>query len=204
MISALLNQSADERLRMKQRPNRCPAVLMIVANIKQFRVVFYTKLAARLSSAGIELRVAYSDSDAKEALKADSVDLPVPPGLKVPRWYFLGGRLLWQGLPLAELGRADLIVTEQSNGYLLNYPLLLASRLGLTRVAFWGHGYNHQAAPGALGERFRRMFIGLSHWWFSYTQRTADYLCRNGVSADRITVINNAIDTTAFASQVAA
>jgi glycosyltransferase involved in cell wall biosynthesis len=181
-----------------------PTVLVVVANVKQFRVVFYTQLAARLASAGIELRVAYSDSHVAEALKGDSVELPAPLGVKVPRWYFMAGRLLLQRVRLAELRRADLIITEQSNGYLLNYPLLLAARLGLMRVAFWGHGYNHQGAPDAIGERLRRRFIVLSDWWFSYTQHTADYLRRNGVAPERITVINNATDTTAFAAEVAA
>jgi glycosyltransferase involved in cell wall biosynthesis len=179
-------------------------VLAILANIKQYRAVLYTQLAARLASYGIDLRVAYSDSHDTEALKADSIDLPAPLGLKVPRWYLLGGRLLLQRVPLEELLRADLIIVVQSNGYLLNYPLLLASRLGLKRVAYWGHGYNHQANPTALAERFRRLFVRQSDWWFSYTQRTADYLLDNGVAAERITVINNAIDTTAFAAQVAA
>jgi glycosyltransferase involved in cell wall biosynthesis len=189
---------------MTQRASSRPTVVIIVANIKQFRVVFYEQLATRLSAAGIRLLVAYSDSHDTEALKGDSVDLKFPLGLKVPGHYFIAGRLLWQRVPLAEMRRAELIITEQSNGYLLNYPLLLASRLGLKRVAYWGHGYNHQAPPGALGERFRRRFIGLADWWFSYTQRTADYLRSNGFSADRITVINNATDTTAFAAQVAA
>jgi len=189
---------------MRHRANGRPTVLAIVANIKQYRAVLYTQLAVRLASAGIDLRVAYSDSHDAEALKADSIDLPAPLGLKVPRWYMLGGRLLLQRIPLQELRRADLIIVVQSNGYLLNYPLLLASRLGLKRVAYWGHGYNHQANPAALAERFRRIFLRQSDWWFSYTQRTADYLLGHGVAAERITVINNAIDTTAFAAQVAA
>jgi glycosyltransferase involved in cell wall biosynthesis len=180
-----------------------PLVLAIVANIKQYRVMFYSQLAARLAASGIELRVAYSRPHGSEALKGDSTDLPAPLGLKVPRAYLLGGRLLLQAVPLRELARADLVIMVQSNGYLLDYPLLLASRLGLKRAAYWGHGYNHQAHAGALGERFRRRLIGLSDWWFAYTQRTADYLTRQGVRPERITIINNAIDTTGFAAQVA-
>jgi glycosyltransferase involved in cell wall biosynthesis len=180
-----------------------PLVLAVVANVKQYRAVLYQRLAARLAAAGIDLRVAYSESHRTEALKGDSVDLPPPLGLKVPRRYLLSGRLLAQRVPIAAMRRADLIIIVQSNGYLLNYPLLLASRLGLKRVAYWGHGYNHQVAPGDIREGFRRIFLNLSDWWFSYTQRTADYLMSNGVSPERITVMNNAVDTTAFAAQVA-
>jgi L-malate glycosyltransferase len=189
---------------MKRRTADRPSVLVIVANVKQYRVAFYTQLAQRLSVAGIDLRVAYSEPYAREALKADSAELPAPLGLKVQRCYLMAGRLLLQRVPLAQLRRADLIIMVQSNGYLLDYPLLLASRLGWKRVAYWGHGYNHQARAADIGERFRRRFIGLSDWWFAYTQRTAEYLVSNGVSSERITVINNAIDTTGFAAQVGA
>jgi L-malate glycosyltransferase len=185
-------------------PDERPVVLAIVANVKQYRIAFYQQLAARLDAAGIELRVAYSEPYGEEALKADSTDLAGPLGLKVRRWYFLGGRVLLQRVPLAELQRADLVIIVQSNGYLLDYPLLLASRMGLKRVAFWGHGYNHQARSGAYTERFRRRFVGLSDWWFAYTERTADYLVNQGVPRERITVINNAIDTSGFAAQTAA
>lgn len=189
---------------MKRRTAERPLVLAIVANVKQYRIAFYTQLAQRLSRSGIDLRVAYSEPHGEEALKADSAELPAALGMKVKRWYLLGGRVLVQRVPLAQLRRADLIIMVQSNGYLLDYPLLLASRLGLKQVAYWGHGYNHQAHTGQMGERFRRRLIGLTDWWFAYTQRTADYLTRNGVSSDRITVINNAVDTTGFATQVAA
>jgi L-malate glycosyltransferase len=189
---------------MRRRRGDSPSVLVIVANIKQYRIAFYTRLAARLSASGVDLRVAYSEPEGVEALKGDSVELPAPLGLKVKRWYLIGGRVLVQRVPLAQLRRADLIIMVQSNGYLLDYPLLLAARLGLKRVAYWGHGYNHQAPATSIGERFRRRFIGLSDWWFAYTQRTADYLVANAVSSERITVINNAIDTAGFAAQVAA
>jgi glycosyltransferase involved in cell wall biosynthesis len=179
-------------------------VLAVVANIKQFRVPFYQRLAERLSARGIGLRVAYSEPYTTEALKSDSVDLPEPLGLKVARSYMLGGRILLQRVPLSELRHADLVVAVQANGYLLNYPLLLASRLRLKRVALWGHGSNHQGRPGDLRERFRRSLLRLPDWWFAYTERTADHLVGAGMRREHITVINNAVDTTAFASEIAA
>jgi glycosyltransferase involved in cell wall biosynthesis len=106
-------------------------------------------------------------------------------------------------VPLRELRRADLVIAVQANGYLLNYPLLLAARLGIKRVALWGHGYNHQGRGNAVREQFRRVLLRLPDWWFAYTDRTADYLAQAGMPRERITVINNAIDTSGFASEVA-
>ena len=184
----------------KSPPKR---VLAIVANVKQFRLPFYTNLGAQLERRGILLKVAYSAPDPVEGTKGDSIDLPDSIGVKCPRLYMLRGRLLLQAVPLRELARADLVIIVQANGYLLNYLLLLASILRLKRVAFWGHGYNHQAREEQLQERFRRLTVNLADWWFAYTERTAAYLCSVGVPADRISVINNAVDTSAFAAQVA-
>ena len=178
-------------------------VLAIVANVKQFRLPFYISLAELLSTRGISLRVAYSDPHPIEALKRDSVDLPTPLGLKVAHSYMMGGRILAQRVPLRELRAADLVIAVQANGYLLNYPLLLAARLGIKRVALWGHGYNHQGRRDDIAEQLRRTLVRLPSWWFAYTERTAEYLTLAGMPAARITVINNAIDTSSFASEVA-
>ena len=177
-------------------------VLAVVANIKQFRVLFYQELAAQLATQGITLRVAYSEPDRTEALKADSAQLSPPLGLKVPCSYLFGGRLLLQWVPMRELARADLIIVVQSNGYLLDYPLLLASRLGLKRVALWGHGYNHQADVADWRETFRRVILRQSDWWFAYTEQTARYLEAAGVPRRTITVINNAVEGAGTARSV--
>jgi glycosyltransferase involved in cell wall biosynthesis len=187
-------------MREARAPKR---VLAIVANVKQFRIPFYALLAAELERHGIVLRVAYSAPDPGEALKGDSVDLPAPVGLKCSRLYMLRGRLLLQAVPPRELARADLVIIVQANGYLLNYPLLAACQLRLKRVAFWGHGYNHQGSSASLRERFRRLLVNIPDWWFAYTGRTASYLRDAGVANAKISVINNAVDTRTFAAEVA-
>ncbi|MEJ0037598.1 MAG: glycosyltransferase family 4 protein [Gammaproteobacteria bacterium] len=178
-------------------------VLAVVANVKQFRRAFYPHLAEALARHDVILRVAYSDPHHLEASKNDSTDLAPPIGIKCRRLYFLGGRVLAQWLPLSEIVEADLVIIVQSNGYLANYPLLVANRLGLKKVAFWGHGYNHQATSKGMRESFRRFLLRFCHWWFAYTDRTAKHLVAAGMPADRITVVNNAVDTRAFAGQVA-
>jgi glycosyltransferase involved in cell wall biosynthesis len=188
-------------MREVREPRR---VLAIVANVKQFRLPFYAQLSAQLERHGIVLRVAYSSPDRTEGLKADSVNLPEPVGVKCRRLYMLHGRILLQAVPLRELASADLVIIVQANGYLLNYPLLAACRLGLKRVAFWGHGYNHQGRRDSLRERFRRLLLDLPDWWFAYTEGTAGYLRSAGVSSAKTSVINNAVDTRAFAAEVAA
>jgi glycosyltransferase involved in cell wall biosynthesis len=94
---------------------------------------------------------------------------------------------------------ADLVVVEQASRLLLNYPLLLRGRFSGQRVAIWGHGRNlNPASVSLLGERLKKRLVVSADWWFAYTQATAELFEQNGASTDRITVLQNAIDTRAL------
>lgn len=194
-----MTATANEMLPFGERK----LVVMVVANVKQFRVVFYEKLAERLLRSNIELRVVYSDPSPTEASKRDSAELSSPLGIKVARAYFLSDRLLLQALPLSLLWRADLVVVVQANGYLMNYLLQLARLFGWRRLAFWGHGYNHQGVVTSSSERLKRWLASKVDWWFTYTHNTGRYLAELGFPKNQITVVENAIDTSAFAHAVA-
>ena len=155
----------------------CYRVTVIVANVKQYRKLFYSQLRDVLGPYRIQLTVLYSDPDPVEHKKADSIDLSPPLGKKIARFFIWNNRVLLQMLALKDVAKSDLIIIVQSTGYLVNYPLLLLSALGLKRIAFWGHGYNRQGRSGALSERIKRRLANASDWWFAYTQETARYLC---------------------------
>jgi glycosyltransferase involved in cell wall biosynthesis len=176
---------------------------MLVANVKQFRATFYPQLEAALAPLGIRLQVIYSDPSDSERTKGDSIDLAAPLGIRVPRHYMLNERLLIQLPSLRDLAGSDLLIIVQATGYLLNYPLLLLSALRIKRVAFWGHGYNRQGRPASLSERIKRWLATNSAWWFAYTAPTARYLSSLGFPPDRITTIENAIDTRQFQQTLA-
>jgi L-malate glycosyltransferase len=170
----------------------------LVANVKQYRAVFYSKLAAALEPLHIELTVVYSKPDSVEATKGDSIDLPRPLGRRIPRVSFANHRALLQFPHPQDILAADLIIVIQAAGYLLNYPLLALSALGLKRVAFWGHGRNLQGNPASISERIKRRLANSTDWWFAYTHETKRYLESIGVASGKITPIENAIDTRAF------
>ena len=78
-------------------------------------------------------------------------------------------------------------------------------KFGGPRLAYFGHGKNFQAArPDSAAERFKRLWIKQVDWWFAYTQRSAAIVAGAGFPRDRITVVNNAIDTSGIAAEVAA
>ncbi len=170
-------------------------VLIIQALMKRFRVPFFSQLHAALGRDGIDLRVAYSAPNRTHALRQDNVDLSTDIGYKVPaRW--LGQRLIYQPLR-REIIRADLIIVGPENKYLNNLWLLPYSVLGLKTVAFWGLGPNmHPDHRSAISEWVKERQVTSVDWWFAYTESVAAKLRRHGVSADRITIVQNATDTT--------
>lgn len=184
-------------------PNKILLVI-IVANIKKFRVSFYNKLANELLHENIELKVLYSDVSFIESSKNDSCDLSSSFAIKIPRIYLFSDRILFQKVPLNLLWRADFIITVQSNGYFINYVLYILRLLRLKNIAFWGHGYNHQGNPKSLKELFKKYFATKVDWWFTYTNSTGKYLHTLGFPQDRITVLENAVDTTVFKKEVLA
>ncbi|TXH72934.1 glycosyltransferase family 4 protein [Thiobacillus sp.] len=177
-------------------------VCIIQPVMKQYRIPFFTTLAALLASEGIELQVVYGTPWAQENRRNDHAELPPPLGLRVES-RMLGGRLLW--IPIARPWMAaDLVVVEHANKNLLNFLLTALSLMGLKKVAYWGHGRDRQVDPNSGGERLKRRSLHWTNWWFAYTTDAACYVAEQGFDPARITVVQNAIDTAELRAQLAA
>lgn len=181
------------------RPKLRRRVVVVQRRMTQYRVPLFNRMRQLLDQAGVELVVVYGDPLPSEALKADSGELPW--GVHVGCYYAFNGKLCWQNvMPIAS--SADMVVVTQENRLLFNYvkPILKRNR----KWAFWGHGRNFQAArPGSLSERFKRWLSRQVDWWFAYTEVSRSVVREAGFPDERITVLNNAIDTTALREQLA-
>lgn len=176
-------------------------VVILEAQLKKYRREFLGELAARLGRDDIALKVAYSAPNRIERTKSGNVDLPPELGVEVPGLWLLGERVFLQ-LAWPAIRDADLVVIEQGNKLAFNYLVLALSWLGRMRVAYWGHGFNHQArAPGA-SEWLKRKLLTRVDWWFAYTERVGRYLADHGVDPGIITVVQNTIDTRELAEAV--
>ncbi|MEP6863407.1 MAG: glycosyltransferase family 4 protein [Deltaproteobacteria bacterium] len=175
-------------------------VLIIETQLKQYRRQFLVDLAVALRARDIDLVVAYSEPSPAERARGDTIDLPGL-GVKVPA-FTLGERVVVQRA-WALARDAALVIFGQANGLLLNYALLARSQLGLQRVAYWGHGYNHQADPRGYSELFKRRMLGVADWWFAYTPSVTRYLVEHGVSNSTITTVFNTIDVDELAAAIA-
>lgn len=179
---------------MRQTEKR-PRVAIVYKSLPQYRRRFYELLKMQLELYGIDFELIYGQPGSSEASKLDSIHLPWAKKIenKIIR---LGPReLYWQPcLPL--LQGVDLVIVEQASKLMLNYVLMLQSLWGTRRLAFWGHGRNFQDHNASwLGEKVKAWMSRHVHWWFSYNELSAEVVKELGFPAERITSVQNAIDT---------
>lgn len=171
-------------------------VLVVQRRLTHYRVPFFEILRADLSAAGLELRLACGDPTPEEATKRDSGELPW--AIRLPTRYALGGKLCWQ--PFTHLAReAAVTVITAENKLICN----LVEQFGASerRVVLWGHGRNLQGDPDSLRERIKAALALRADWWLGYTNLSRDMVRDLGFPADRITVLDNAVDTTELREQ---
>ncbi len=67
----------------------------------------------------------------------------------------------------------------------------------------WGHGRTYTKRAGRLQERVKQWLTLRSRWFFAYTQGGAQAVIRLGFPAERVTVVQNTIDSTSLRELVA-
>lgn len=170
-----------------------PRVLIILVHMKQYRIPLLTRLFEILQQDGIELRVVYSAPQGLHAMVQDDGDLPPEIGRKVNGHWF-AGRVIYQPL-WREIADADVVITGHENKYLMNSWLFVLSALQIKTVALWGLGPCLAEDQSKISHWLREKALTAVDWYFSYTTGIVPYLRQHGVPADRITALQNAVDT---------
>jgi L-malate glycosyltransferase len=163
--------------------------------LPRYRLPFFNLLRDVLAAQRIELRLYYGQPAGAVAKRSDAAGLPW--ACQIVNSHL--GPLVWQPV-WRQARRADLVIVDQANRLALNYLLLAARPVGGPRVAFFGHGANRLGNPASLRERWRRIVARTPDWWFPYTDGAADRVLSAGYPADRITVVQNAVDTSGLAA----
>ena len=177
-------------------------VTILQDRLTHYRVAFFEYSRNVLSARGVELHLVHGQASPSEVLKKDEGTVDWADRV-VNRFCRVGGKdLLCQPFPKS-LRDSDLIVITQENRILSNYPFLFRRKYFNSRIAYWGHGRNHQStATQGLRERWKRTLLCSADWWFAYTKCTVDYLIAQGFPENRITCLNNAIDTSRFRQEL--
>jgi glycosyltransferase involved in cell wall biosynthesis len=176
-------------------------VVCVQERLLRYRVPFFDLLRATLAEDGVALDVRYGTASETVALRGDSADLPW--GTYVSNRHVALGPVheaVWQPV-IAATRQADLVIVDQASRLLANYVLLVRQRFGGPPVALWGHGANLQPDGSLLsriGEVAKRGYSRIPHWWFAYTEGTARRVAGLGFPQQRITVVQNAVDTSAL------
>jgi glycosyltransferase involved in cell wall biosynthesis len=171
------------------------SVVFAMEWVPQYRVPFYTGLRQELAGSGIEVRLVHGDPPASRRRRRDHQTLEwaeVEPN----RFWTVAGLEVTHQPVWRRLRGADLVVLQQETGLVLNYPALARARLGGPPVALWGHGHNfNPVAASARAEWVKARVTRLADWFFAYTERSAEVFRSIGAAPERITVVQNAIDT---------
>ena len=175
-------------------------MLVVQRRLTHYRVPFFDELRRRMDAAGLELQLACGEPSPAERAKADEgrLDWAQP----LPTRYLFGDKLCWQ--PFAHLARdADAVVLTAENKLVCNLQQQYLGDGG-RRVLLWGHGANLQGDPKSWRERVKRVVARKADWWLGYTEASRGLIEVSGFPAERITILNNAVDTRRFAAEVEA
>lgn len=173
---------------------------IVEEKLVHYRVPLFQQMHARLRDSGIEMTVYAQPQGVNGSFPwfrpIRNITWPDPPG----------DRYLAYQPCLKDILGSDLIVVGQENKFLLNYLLLLMRplprALGGSRLAFWGHGRNFQSEDTqTLRERVKRAYSNHCDWWFAYNDLSQSVLVANGYPAERITSVQNTIDTVELQAQ---
>lgn len=168
-------------------------VVIIQRRLCDYRKPLFQQLKVLLMRDDVELRLLYGDATKGEQSKLDGADIVW--GEKLATRYLWGNRICWQPFS-KKVQRADLVIVTQENKLVCNLWPLFAWRN--YKLAFWGHGKNMQALPsmnGKLKERMKFLTTNYVDWWFVYTGISQHLVNGLGFSKDKITNLENAVDT---------
>lgn len=164
-----------------------------------YREPFNKKLREILADKNVDYKVVYCDPQGNDKKRQDTVDYDW--GIKTKLTRFYKGVKYQHALSIAK--SFDLVIVQQENKMAIVYPLVIMARLGLLKVAYFGHGRNFQARnPDSFGERWKRFWASKADWWFAYTDETRRHVESLGFPPERITVFNNSVDISELRNQV--
>lgn len=172
-----------------------PRVVFAMEWVPQYRAVFYQRLRDTLAERGITMELIHGDPPSSRRRRKDARVLPWATYVPNRHWS-VGGLELTHQPVLDLLADADLIVTQQETGLVINYPLLLRARRGRVKLALWGHGHNFNPLDAnPVAERVKEMVTRHASWFFAYTEQSEAVFRSIGADPDRITVVQNSMDT---------
>jgi glycosyltransferase involved in cell wall biosynthesis len=167
--------------------------------LPEYRLSLFKKINSELEKDEITFLLLYGQESEGSTPKTIATDYAWAKKYK-NRYFKIGKFTIVMQLNILKLVKnSDLIIIEQANSLIANYIIFLLKPIYGYKIAYWGHGYNHQATNhNSLFERIKLHQAKQSDWWFTYTAGTTHYLISHGINENRITTLRNTIDTQQF------
>ena len=172
-------------------------VIIIQRISGNYRVPFYNRLHDILKAKNISLKVIYGLPEANEG-----IDEPVKcnPGHIIENKYirFLGRSMLLQ--PVWKYAKhADMIILQQGKKCLATYFLIPYAKLFGKKIAIWGNckqELSNFPEKQIKKKLWWKLAAKVDHW-FAYNDVTKKIVCSTGYPEEKITSVQNSIDTKA-------
>lgn len=174
-------------LRLIAKAPEHKVVVVVQQVLRQYRLAFWQQLQHELAAQQVQLLVLFGQPDSFEAQKRDTISSPPTPWF-VPCDVKEFGPFVWQHH--ACLASADLVICEHASRHLLPFWLRMRGK----KLAWWGHGYDHQAPIQGVRAWWKRQLIGIACHYFAYTEPVATYLHALGMASSDTTVVYNSQD----------
>jgi glycosyltransferase involved in cell wall biosynthesis len=164
--------------------------------LPHYRIPFFIKLQQSLKNDNIDLFLIYGQEQPGTVPR--TVELNQSWAIRITNRYIklpFGG-LTWQPC-WHTIQDADLVIIEQANRLAINYRLQFLWRNPKHKLAFWGHGTNFQSKNiDSFDNKVKRYLAKKVDWWFAYTDMAVFHLNLAKFPRDKVTVVQNCIDTT--------
>ncbi|RLL35847.1 glycosyltransferase family 1 protein [Acinetobacter cumulans] len=165
-------------------------VLVIQKRMTHYREAFFESLKLQLEKKDIQLILAYGEPSSEEKTKGDQGN--VEWAFKLNTKYFLNGKICWQ--PFDHLIKnVDAIVFAHENKLIFN--LIPQWFYTNRKIILWGHGENLQKKNKDIRDYFKKITARKADWWLGYTEMSRPLISSSGFPNNRITILNNSIDT---------
>jgi glycosyltransferase involved in cell wall biosynthesis len=179
-------------------------ITIIQRGISKYRVLFYEALKKELVSQNMRLILVHGHFSRFDPNNKNCTTVPWAIVIKNRVFKVFGKEVYWQPALRLAIG-SDLVIVEQANRLIVNPILLALRRIFRFKLAFWGHGKNYQStAQHGLLERYKRAYSNKVDWWFAYTDLSAEVLRETGFPPEKITVVQNAVETNVLKAALAA
>lgn len=177
-----------------------PCVVIVQEYVPHYRRPFFEQLASLGAEAGVEIVVAAGNPSGGQTGRADGVTLPGQRRL-VQKEFRLGVKRVTIRKLGPAVADADFVILEQARRNFDAYYLLARTNRRFP-VALWGHGRDYTQRSGAVGDALRRWLTARADWFFAYTEGGRAAVASEGYPAERVTVVNNSVDTSDLANGV--